>query len=81
MYPHELVSWVNKVRKLDRYKRSGSPLPRTLASLSESEFGGEGLGVRGFSAVDGKDDSLSSEALSGRPRFGSIESLSNFHRI
>jgi hypothetical protein len=26
---------------------SGSPLPRTLASQSESAFGGEGLGVRG----------------------------------
>jgi len=28
-------------------RRSGSPLPRKLASLSESVFGGEGLGVRG----------------------------------
>ena len=30
-----------------RSSYSGSPLPRILASLSESVFGGEGLGERG----------------------------------
>ncbi|QDV84078.1 hypothetical protein TBK1r_30230 [Stieleria magnilauensis] len=32
-------------------KHHGSPLPRFLASLSESGIGGEGLGVRGISSV------------------------------
>ncbi len=36
----------------NRVSYSGSPLPQILASLSESVFGGEGLGVRGMHYVN-----------------------------